>query len=1041
MNLSDLSVKRPTFISMIMFAMAIFGIIAYKELGVDLFPKIDFPVITIVSALPGTDPETMEKIITEPIEEAVSTINSIKHLRSTSAEGISQVVVEFDMEKNIDVAYQEIQAKIGTVRKELPDDLKEIVVEKFDIDSAPIMAVIISGDLPIQQLSRIANNNVKDKLQQVPGVGQIKIIGKQERNIWMYLDPYKMEGSLVTVQDVMNALKAQHIEFPGGRISSTSQELAVKTKAEMDDAKNLKNIVIAYRNGYPVTVADIGRIEDGLEEQRTLARLDNNQAIALLVRRQSGTNTVNVAHAVKKKIEQIQKDLATQGIKIEIAQDMAVFIEHSLEEIDFHMVFGGLLAVVIVFLFLRDFRITMISALAIPISVISTFILLRLMGFTLNNMTMLALSLSIGILIDDAIVVVENIYRHFKKGKTAREAAIFGAREIGLAAFAITMSIIAVFLPVAFMKGVIGRFFYQFGMTVTFAVIISLFVAFTLTPMLASRFLKMSVHKGKVSLWIESLLNALDKGYIKLLSMTLTYRKTTVSLAVILLIGTLFLGKFLRSEFIPLEDRSEFFIKVKTPLGSSLSVTDDAIKKIIAEISSQSWVKYTFSTIGSDSFNKVNEGTIYVKMVPKATRSVGQKDAMKFARENLSAFSNIKTSVEPVPPISGGGRKNTAVQLDVKGIELDKIENYADQIVHKLKNSPGYVDVDSSYEKGKPEIEVHVKRNEAAALGISPAAIANEIKTLIGGSNISKFRAEGDRYNISARLSEEFRHKSQDILALSVRNNKGDLIKLSNLVNLSEKQGPVQIDRYNRSRIISIFSNLQEGKKVLGEAIGEISAFVANMDMPHGYSTNFSGTAESMRESFQNLLFALMLAVIIVYMVLASQFESFLQPLIIMLSLPFSIIGALGILVLTQMTLSIFTIIGIIMLMGLVTKNAILLVDYMNTLRNRDGLEKNEAILLAGPTRLRPILMTTLAMIFGMLPIALGNGAGSESRAPMAMAIIGGLSTSMVLTLIIVPVVYSLTDEIPGAIKNLLSIIKNLLKKIFKRRNKRTQET
>lgn len=1023
MILSDLAVKRPTFISMIMFALVIFGCISFKELGVDLFPKIDFPVITIVSTLPGADPETMEKTVTEIIEEAVSTINSIKHLRSTSAEGISQVVVEFDLDKNVDVAYQEIQSKIGTVRKELPDDLKEIAIEKFDIDSAPIMAVIVSGDLPLQQLSTIAEKNIKESLQQLPGVGQIKIVGKQDRNIWIYLDPYKMEGSLVTVQDVSNALKSQHIEFPGGRISSTSQELAVKTKAEMKEAENLKHVVVAYRNGYPITIADIGKIEDGLEEQRTLARLNDNQAIALLVRRQSGTNTVNVAHAVKNKIDLIQKDLSSRGIKIEIAQDMSVFIEHSLEEINFHLVFGGLLAVLIAFLFLRDFRITLICALTIPISVISTFILLRLAGFTLNNMTMLALSLSIGILIDDAIVVVENIYRHFKKGKSATEAASFGTQEIGLAAFAITLSIIAVFIPVAFMKGMIGRFFYQFGMTVTFAVLISLFVAFTLTPMLAARLLKVSSHKGKISLWIEKLFDKLDTRYKKLLSTALSYRKTTISVAFVLLIGTLFLGKYIRAEFIPMEDRSEFFIKVKTHLGSSLAVTDHTIQQFVQEISHEPWLKYTFTTIGSDSFNKVNEGSIYVKMMPKEARSFSQKDAMKFIREKLSSLTAIKTSVEPVPAISGGGRKNSAVQLDVKGIELDKIEMIANQIIYYLKNTEGYVDVDSSYEKGKPEIEVNIKRNQATGLGISPATIAHEIKALIGGSNVSKFRADGDRYNVSLRLSEEFRRKADDILALFVPNHKGDLIKLSNLIDVSEKQGPVQIDRYNRFRIISIFSNFQEGKKVLGDAINEISALTATMDIPQGYTTSFSGTAESMKESFRNLLFALLLAVIVVYMVLASQFESFLQPLIIMLSLPFSIIGALGILVLTQMTQSIFTIIGIIMLMGLVTKNAILLVDYINTLKNRDGLDKDEAILQAAPTRLRPILMTTIAMIFGMLPIALGTGAGSEARAPMAMAIIGGLTTSMMLSLIIVPVVYSLADEMPGKLKNLLKKI------------------
>ncbi|MBS4171484.1 efflux RND transporter permease subunit [Neochlamydia sp. AcF95] len=1029
MILSDLSIKRPTFISMITFGLVIFGLLAYKELGVDLYPKIDFPIITIISSLPGADPESIEKTVTEVIEEGVATLNSIKHLRSTSAEGVSQIVVEFDLEKNIDIAYQEIQAKLGAIRKELPSDLQEIVIGKFDIDSAPIMALLVSGDLPIQQLSYLADKSIKDRLQQVSGVGQIKLIGKQERTIWISLDPYKMEGFSVTVQDISNALKAQHIELPGGRISSSSHELAVKTKAEWEEIKNLKDIVVAYRHGYPVTLTDIGHIEDGWEEPRTLARLNHQQAIALLITRQSGTNTVNVAQALKKTIEEIRQELRPQGINVEIAQDLSIFIEHSMEDINFHLIFGGLLAVIIVFLFLRDLKITMISALAIPISVISTFILLRMVGFTLNNMTMLALSLSIGILIDDAIVVVENIYRHLKRGKSAKEAAAIGTQEIGLAAFAITMSIVAVFLPVAFMKGIIGRFFYQFGITVTFAVLISLFVAFTLTPMLASRFLTLHISTGKLALGIERALDSLDRVYTNLLSKALKYSKTTLLLAISLLIGTLFLGKYLRSEFIPLEDRSEFFIKVNVPLGSSLAVTDEAIRKILQDISPQPWVKYTFTTIGSDSFNRVNEGTVYVKMTDKESRSLSQAEAMKFAREKLSSLPHIITSIEPVPAIAGGGRRNAAIQLDIKGANLEKIDQIANQIKNHLEETPGYVDVDTSYEKGKPEIEISIKRDEATALGVLPIFIAQEIKALVGGLEVSKFRSNGERYNISLRLNEEFRSKPQDILQLSVKNSKGNLIKLSSLVNIKEKRGPVQINRYNRARFISVFSNLQEGKKVLGEAINEINSFISQIKMPLGYRTSFSGAAESMKESFQHLILALLLAVVITYMVLASQFESFVQPLVIMLSLPFSIIGALGILLITDMTLSIFTIIGIIMLLGLVTKNAILLVDYINTLRTRDGMDRREAIMLAGPTRLRPILMTTLAMIFGMLPIAFGHGPGSESQAPMAMAIIGGLSTSMLLTLIIVPIAYLIAEDLPEKTSQ-------LFKKLCKRKTR-----
>ncbi|CAF23357.1 efflux RND transporter permease subunit [Candidatus Protochlamydia amoebophila] len=1011
MNLPDLSVKRPVFISMIMLALVVFGTIAFKELGVDLFPKIDFPVITVISTLPGADPETMEKSVTEIIEEAVSNISSIKHLRSTSAEGISQIIVEFDLDKNVNIAYQEVQAKIGTVRQELPNDLKDIIIEKFDIDSAPIMAVVLSGDQPIEELSKIANKTIKDSLQQVPGVGQIKIVGKQDRNIWIYLDPYKLEGMHLSVQDVIQAIKNQHLEFPGGRIETGKIELPVKIKAEFDQSQNLSSIVVAYQNGYPIKISDIGTIVDGLEEQRTLARLNEKQAIALVIRRQSGTNTVNVAHAVKKELERLKPELAAQGIHTEIAQDLSVFIEHSIEEIEFHLLFGGALAILIVFLFLRNFRITLISALAIPISVMATFMLLNWMNFTLNTMTMLALSLSIGILIDDAIVVVENIFRHFKQGKNAEEAAKIGTREIALAAFAITMSIVAVFLPVAFMKGMIGRFFYQFGLTVTFAVLLSLFVAFSLTPMLAAKFLKPSKSNHFLSKWIGKALYCLDQIYESLLIKALKFYKTSLFIAFFLLGMTIYLSQYIRSEFVPLEDQSEFFINVRTPLGSSLSVTDQALKNIRAQIQDNDWFKYSFSTIGNDSFNKVNEGGIYVKMTDKGTRTISQMDAMKWVREKLTNLENMKISVEPVEAISGGGARNAAIQLDIKGHNLGKIDEIAQNLIAILQGYEGYVDLDTSYEKGKPEIEIHIKRDQAFALGVAPSTIAQSVKPLIGGSDISKFRADGERCNITVRLKEAFRNKTKDLLNLSVRNDQGQLMKLNHFIDVQEKQGPVQIDRYNRFRIVSVYSNLQSEKKVLGEAINEIQSAIQSMNLPAGYSVQLSGHAESMNESFENLLFALFLALVVVYMVLASQFESFIQPLIIMLSVPFSMIGALGILVITQSTLSIFTIIGIIMLMGMVTKNAILLIDYINLLRSKDGLDIRTAILRAAPTRLHPIMMTTLAMVFGMLPIALSNGPGSESRAPMALAIIGGLVSSMFLTLIIVPVMYYMLDN------------------------------
>jgi hydrophobic/amphiphilic exporter-1 (mainly G- bacteria), HAE1 family len=1011
-KLSDISIKRPVFTTMIMLALLVFGMIGFKDIGVDLFPRVEFPVISILSVLPGANPETVETTVSEPIEDALSTISSIKHLRSTSSDNISQVVIEFDLEKNFDVAYQEVQAKLNTIRSELPKDLEDPIIEKFDIDSSPIMSVVVAGKLPSQEISRIADKIVKARLQQIKDVGQIKLIGKQERNIWLYLNPQKLEGYKISTDDVLKALQNHHVEFPGGRITTSNNEITVKTKAEFDDMAGFQSMVIAYRNGSPIRLSDVGKVVDGMQEERSLARLNADKAVALLVRKQSGTNTVAVATALKKEIEKLQKELQPVGVQIEIAQDLSVYIEASIHEIQFHLIFGGLLAVFIVLLFLRNFRITLISATAIPISVIATFALMHAMGFTMNTMTMLALSLAIGILIDDAIVVVENIFRHFKEKGEAVEAAQIGTQEIGLAAFAITMSIVAVFLPVAFMKGIVGRFFYQFGLTVTFAVLISLFVAFTLTPMLSAKFLKKNDNPGRLSKFLGYLLELVDGVYSYLLRGALKFRKITLSLAIITFVCSLFLVKFIRSEFAPMEDQSEFYIKVKTPLGTPLDKTDSILTEISSKIKKEPWVTYTFTTIGSDNLEKVNEGMIYVKMADKHERAISQFGAMQFARDELSPLTSIKTSVEQVPRVSGGGRKATAILLEIKGPNLQKIDEITSQIVSRLKALPGYVDVDSSYEKGKPEIEVYVKRDRAAALGVTPLSIAQTIKTLIGGADLSKFKQDGERYDISVRLQEPFRKKSEDIYRLAVRNNAGDLIALSNLVDVRDAQGPVQIDRHNKAKIITVYANLQEGKKMLGDAVKEISSIVNEMNLAPGYSYNFSGSADAMKDSFANLLFALFLAVIAVYMVLASQFESFIHPFTIMLSIPFSIIGALAGLAITQSTFSIYTIIGIIMLMGLVTKNGILLIDYTNTLRKRDNMTRQDALLKAGPARLHPILMTTFAMIFGMLPIALGTGSGSESRAPMAIAVIGGLITSMFLTLIIVPVVYTLLDDL-----------------------------
>lgn len=1007
MILSDTAIRRPVFTTMVMGAIIVFGVVSFRAIGVDLFPRVEFPVVTVLTELRGSDPETIETTVTDVIEEGVATIAGIKHLRSTSAEGFSQVVIEFELEKDGDVAYQEVQAKIGTVRGDLPDDVEEPIIEKFDIDSAPILAVVVSGDKPIRELTRLADKTLKERLQRVGNVGQVKIVGGRDREIWLWLDRDKLEGHQLAVQDVVAALRSEHIEYPGGRVETGPREYVVKTKAEFESAEQIADMIVAYHQGAPIRVRDLGTVEDGLQEERTLARLNGNRAISLLVRRQSGTNTVEVAHELKAELERLREELSPAGIRLDIAQDLSVFIEESVAEVQFHIVFGGGLAIAIVFVFLRNLRSTIISALVIPTAVVGTFTLMNALDFTQNMMTLLALSLAIGLLIDDSIVVQENTMRHVEEGKPAREAASFATNEIALAVLATTLSVVAVFVPVAFMKGIVGRFFYQFGLTVTFAVLISLFVSFTLDPMVSSRFLR-KPKPGRLYRGFEHVFGALDRAYERLLAIALRRRWEVIGLAMSTLVATGFLARGMRTEFIPVEDQNEFNVKVKAPLGSSATATDGVLERIRERIAGQSWLEYAFATVGSDELNRVNEGTMYVKMIDRHQRKIGQLEAMAWVREQVADLHDAKVSVEVVPRVSGGGRKWADVQLEIRGPDLDVLDRLARQVMDHLRASPGYVDLDTTYDRNKPEVNVYLKRDRAADLGVSPATAASTVRTLIGGDRVSKFKAEGDRYDVSVRLQERDRSRPGDIDLLTVRNNRGELIQLRNVAWIQREAGPVQIDRYNRARQITVLANLQSETKVLGEAAAEIGAFMRGANLPTGYSFDLAGQADMMRESFGYLFFALGLAVIIVYMVLASQFESFIHPFTIMLALPLSVIGAFGALLLTGKTVSIFTMIGIIMLMGLVTKNGILLVDYTNTLRRRDGMERNAAVLKAGPVRLRPILMTTLAMIFGMLPVALY---GSESRSPMAVAVIGGLTTSTLLTLVVVPVVYTLLDD------------------------------
>ncbi len=1011
MNLSELAIKRPVFTSMTIMAIIVLGAFSFREIGIDLFPRVEFPIVTIVSVLPAADPETVETTVTDPIEEAVSTISAIKHLRSTSAESVSQVVIEFDLDKDIDVAYQEVQAKLAGVRAELPDDLEEPVVEKLDIDASPIMAVVVSGDKPIRELTDIADNVVKARIQRVPNVGQVRLVGGQDRQIWVWLDPGKLVGHYLAVDDVVDALRREHVDIPGGRIETGPAEYVVRTKAEFQSTDAIENMIVAYRDGTPIRLASVARVEDGLQEERSMARLDGTRAVSLLVRRQSGTNTVEVANGVKAEIEALKKELESRGIKLEIAQDQSEYIGQSVREVQVHLLLGGGLAILIVFLFLRNIRSTFISALVIPTSIIGTFLLMNMLGFTQNRMTLLALSLAIGLLIDDSIVVQENIMRYIENGVPRREAALRATREIALAVLATTFAVMAVFVPVAFMDGQVGRFFYQFGMTVAFAVAISLYVAFTLDPMLSSRILKKPAH-GPFFRFSEAILSFVDRSYGRFLRRALRWRWLVVMVAIGSFGGTIYMAQFLRAEFTPLEDQSEFNVKVKAPLGASIYTTDMILEDIRHRLQDEPWVDYCFSTIGADELRRVNEGSLYVKMVPKASRSVSQEAAMMSTREALANITDARVSVEIIPRFAGGGRKWADVQIEIRGPDLAVLDSTANALMTKMKSSEGYMDIDTSYEKDKPEVNFYLDRDASADLGVSPVQVASTIRALVGGDDVAKFRADGERYDISVRLDQRFRDIPEKIPYMTLRAKSGELVRIQNATTMRHESGPVQIDRYNRSRQITVLSNLQREKKVLGQAVTELTAVASGLNLPPGYTFGFAGMADTMTEAFANLVLALALSLIFIYMVLAAQFESFIHPFTIMLTIPLSITGAVGALLMANMTVSIYTMIGVIMLMGLATKNGILLVDYTNTLRTRDGLDRNEAVAQAGPVRLRPIVMTTLAIIFGMLPTALGQGEGSESRAPMAVAVIGGLIVSTLLTLVVVPVVYTLLDDL-----------------------------
>ncbi|WP_163997234.1 efflux RND transporter permease subunit [Pyxidicoccus caerfyrddinensis] len=1001
-------ITRPIFTAMLMLAVVVFGINAYPRIGVDQFPDVDFPVVTVTTVLPGADPETIEKNVSDPLEEALNTLNGVEQLRSVNVENVSQIIVRFTLGTKVDVAAQDVRDRVQATLRKLPAEIETPVVEKFDIGAAPIMTLSLSGPLPIETLTKTAEDVVKPALQRQAGVGSIDVTGGREREIQLVVDPERLRGFGLAISDVSQAVKAQNLDVPGGRTMDSGRERVVRLTSEVKSVEEVRNLIIASPNGAPVRVRDVADVVDGPAEARSGAKYADRSAVAMVVRKQSGANTVQVAELVKESLSELNSKLP-EGVKVELVTDGAKFIRSSIAAVQFDLVLGGILAVIIVLVFLRNVNSTLVAAIALPVSVVGTFAVMAALGFTFNIITMLALTLSIGLLIDDAIVVIENIVRHLEEGKTPMQAALEGAGQIALAVLAVTLAIVAVFIPVAFMDGTMGMFFYQFGVTVAVAVMISYAVSMTLTPMLSSRMLRHHGAPTGLSAVVEKVLVGTENGYRKVLAAILRRRALTLVVAVGVLFATFGMARFLKFTFIPEQDNGNIKLAVELPIGSTLQETQVELDLLSAQVRALPGIASTFSTVGGGVQEEVHKGEIIINLVPLKERGFGQGELKAYLRRTIHPRSGVKATVQDISPVAGGGNRTQAVQFNLRGDNWQDLVTSAEKVRQEMLKNPGLVDVDLTYRSGKPQYDVEVDRERAAALGVPAASLGATLRAFLGRDKFADYREGGDTYEVKLRLPEETLASADALGKLTVRAPSGQLVELRNLAKITPADGPVQIDRESQKRQITLLANLNSGY-ALSEAIAFMNGYAAK-ELPKTVIYDFEGNAKELGKSMAAFGSALLLGIILIYMILAAQFESLIHPFTIMMSLPFALIGAIGALLITGQAMSMFALIGIIMLMGLVVKNGILLVDFTLQLREQ-GKTATEALLEAAPVRLRPILMTTIAMIAGMIPVAVARGDGAETRAPMAITIIGGLVTSTFLTLGVVPVVYSLMDQL-----------------------------
>ncbi len=1015
MTLSDFSIKNPVFAWMLMIGLIVFGWISFARLGVSQLPDVDFPVVTIDVSWEGAAPEIMETQVTDIIENAVMSVEGIKEVTSKSQQGNAQITVELNLNRDVDAALQDVQTKITQAQKNLPKDIDPPVVTKTNPEDQPIMWSALYGDRPLKDMMHYVSEILKDQFTTVPGVGDVRLGGYVDPNLRVWLDSGKMKEKELTVEDVLNAISAQHADLPAGYIDTGSKEINVRVYGEASTAEDFEKIIIPSRVrggaiSRDIRISDVGTIEDGLADVRRISRTLGRPAIGLGVIKQRGTNAMAVADGVKKKIQEIKKTLP-EGMHLDVVFDTTQFIKSSVHELYFTLIMAAVLTSFVCYVFLGSWSATLNVLLAIPTSIMGAFIILYFMGFTINTFTMLGLSLVIGIVVDDAIMVLENISRYIEHGKTRMQAALIGAREITFAALAASVAILAIFVPVIFMEGIMGKFFFQFGVTISVAVAFSLLEALTIAPMRCSQFLEVG-HNSGIGKAMDALMHDWTKRYHKALVFCLSHKKKVLIASAVIFVLSFVLTKGLKKEFVPSQDQSRFLVRLTLPLGTSIEKTDELCKKAEDIVMHRAEFAGYYAAVGGFGGGQVNSANLFVTMKPIKDRPkvkgkhVTQTDFMQTLRKEFNQLPGIERAVIQDLSLSGfSARRGFPIEFTLRGPDWKKLGELSDEMMKRMKDSGVMTDVDTDYELGMPELQVHPDREKAASQGVSVLSIADSINAMIGGVRAGKFTSHGKRYDIRVRLAEEGRKKPEDVDGIWVRNQYGEVVPLSDVTTSEVKPSLFSISRINRERAVSVYANPLPGKSQQEglDAVRKISREI----LPDGYRVIFSGGAETFKESTNGLIFALIMGIFVAYMVLATQFNSFLHPVTVLLALPFSVTGAFLALFITGNSINMYSMIGLILLMGIVKKNSILLVDFTNESR-RKGLAVKEALLEACPLRLRPIIMTSISTIAGALPGAFSHGAGSETIVPMAVSIVGGVAFSTVLTLFVVPCAYEI---------------------------------